>query len=651
MLSSPPTTSLPTSSAPPPPPQTVTSVSRHVTMETYWREVQSIEEEKEGEEEEEEEERKSMDEVELEEAWLTEAGLSSLVTGSLSEEASPPPAEALLSTLTRQQAATVRKRLDNYNETLKMRNRQPIRDVREIFTEPDDDSAERCPSPSSHRAESLPGRYNTTTKTIRRNTHRVRPTLPTFLFEDQLLEHPSSPTNTHCPSHTHSSTNTHCPTHTDSLTHTPSPPVSQWRQADWLLRDSPYSEGVAEHKRGGTCWDCLRFQGDDSGDLPFVPVDPSQGVSSANDLSSCDLTRLGFISHIELSTFLLALGIQTKRTRPPRRRTRDSGVFGVPLNSLLDNDRKKFPGVKVPVVFQKLLCILEQNGLQTEGILRVPGSAARLKYLRRELDRCCGGFDWSAVRQVDAAGLLKLFIRELPTPLLTHTHLSTYRSVLGISSVVHQVQALQLLLLLLPEANRDTLRALLVFLCKVVSRQDQNRMSLCNVSMVMAPNLFTSRHRGNKCSVAKQREEMEEAVGGAHLVRLMITHQDLLWTVPSFLLSQVRQMNQASNQKQLGLTKRLLRKKNDKNDRNQITELSEGVIRVHAPLHTKVSMAIQLDGQTRAKDVTARFECDNSPVQRLYEVGGNINERRLHPDCLLLDVYRVNPHCDWLIKP
>jgi len=33
----------------------------HVTMETYWKEVQSIEEENEEEEEEEEEERKSMD--------------------------------------------------------------------------------------------------------------------------------------------------------------------------------------------------------------------------------------------------------------------------------------------------------------------------------------------------------------------------------------------------------------------------------------------------------------------------------------------------------------------------------------------------------------------------------------------------------------
>lgn len=88
----------------------------------------------------------------------------------------------------------------------------------------------------------------------------VRPTLPTFLFEDQLPEHLSSPTNTHSETNTHLETNTH------------SPPVSQSRQADWLLRDYPYSEGVAEHKRGGTCWDCLRFHGDDSGDLPVSPI-------------------------------------------------------------------------------------------------------------------------------------------------------------------------------------------------------------------------------------------------------------------------------------------------------------------------------------------------------------------------------------------
>lgn len=69
--------------------------------------------------------------MELEEAWLAEAGLSSLVT----EEDTPLAAEVLLSTLTRQQAATVKKRLDKYTETLKSRNKQPVRDVRDVFME------------------------------------------------------------------------------------------------------------------------------------------------------------------------------------------------------------------------------------------------------------------------------------------------------------------------------------------------------------------------------------------------------------------------------------------------------------------------------------------------------------------------------------
>lgn len=72
-------------------------------------------------------------------------------------------------------------------------------------------------------------------------------------------------------------------------------------------------------------------------------------------------------------------------------------------------------------------------------------------------------------------------------------------------------------------------QALLVFLRKVVCHQDQNKMSLWNVSMVMSPNLFSCRRPPNKGSGGQQ--EMDQAVGGAYLVRLMVTHQDLLWTV------------------------------------------------------------------------------------------------------------------------
>lgn len=50
------------------------------------------------------------------------------------------------------------------------------------------------------------------------------------------------------------------------------------------------------------------------------------------------------------------------------------------------------------------------------------------QHLRQELelkfyeDR----FDWDQVRQNDAAGLLKMFIRELPYPLLTQQHLPAF---------------------------------------------------------------------------------------------------------------------------------------------------------------------------------------------------------------------------------
>ncbi|XP_077365104.1 rho GTPase-activating protein 28 [Festucalex cinctus] len=597
--------------------QTLAADPQRVAMETYWREVESMEEK----EEEEEEERKSMDELEVEEAWLTEAGLSSLLVGSSSEEApppvqAPPPAQALLATLTCQQTHTVKTRLHNYKHTLKNTHRQPIMHVKDIFAS--DLESVVSSAPQSDSSQSAANCYDkNTTKTIRRHTKSAHPGLSAFCYDVRPSSPPASAAKT-------------------------ATAQADWsRPADWLVRDCPYSDGVAEHKRGGTCWDCLL---DHTGDVQYAC--PCQGVTRADDLSSGDVKRLSFICHIELSTFLLALGVQSKRTRPARSRSGDGAIFGVPLNTLLENDRKKCPGLKVPVVFHKLLCVLQQSGLQTEGILRVSGSVARLKYLRRELDRCPEGFDWSAVRQVDAAGLLKLFIRELPIPLLTHAHLPTYRAVLGVSGSVHQVQALHLLSLLLPEAHRETLRALLAFLRQVVSHQEHNRMSLWNVSTVMAPNLFAPHRRGNK-----QRDDLEEAVGGAHLVRLMITHQDLLWTVPNFLLSQLRQMNQASNHK-MGLSRpgRLLRTRNDKN-KKQVTELCEGIIKVHAPLHAKVSMAIRLDRQMTAKDVTAHFKCDNSGVQRLFEVGGNIGERRLHPDCLLLDVYRVNPGCDWLVKP
>lgn len=93
-------------------------------------------------------------------------------------------------------------------------------------------------------------------------------------------------------------------------------------------------------------------------------------------------------------------------------------------------------------------------------------------------------------------------------------------------------------------------------------------------------------------------------------------------------------------------------------ERKEHCDVPEGVIRVYAPLHSKVSMAIQLNSRTKAKDILARFQCENShgtpeksQIQSLYEIGGNIGEHCLDPDTYMLDVYHVNPHAEWILRP
>uniref|UniRef100_A0A672PRD4 Rho GTPase activating protein 28 n=1 Tax=Sinocyclocheilus grahami TaxID=75366 RepID=A0A672PRD4_SINGR len=523
------------------------------SMEDYWSEMKSIDEERQGGPEE-QMERASVDEAELEEAWLQEAGLSTLVTGTQSDG----PAEALLSTLTRSQAAMVKKRLDNYTQTLRKRNRQPMRHVRDVFSMSD-----------------------------------VSVSSNWFSFPFQIS-----------------------------------------RSAGVVLFLFKFQSRFAFPQRKRN----------------FQIVRPRQGVTRVSDLSSEDIKKIGYISLIELTTFYDFMGIEMKRNRVVRSKARDSGIFGVPLTTLLENDQKKYPGSRVPLVFKKLLSKLEQTGLQTEGILRVPGSASRVKHLRQELELKFyeDHFDWDQVRQNDAAGLLKMFIRELPYPLLTQQHLPAFTAAQSISSPKHQIQALHLLIMLLPEANRDTLKALLEFLRKVVAYEEKNRMSLWNVSMIVAPNLFTFRGKNVR------QEEMQGAVAAAQLVRLLITHQDLLWTVPCFLISHVRKMNEAAMGKKTPTSekskRRLLRRWNmeKERERSEVTDLRDGVIRVHAPLHAKVSMAIQLNAEMKARDITARFDIENGRGSRsaarrqrqyLFEIGGNIGEFNVNHFYIYIYIY------------
>uniref|UniRef100_I3IWB5 Rho GTPase activating protein 18 n=1 Tax=Oreochromis niloticus TaxID=8128 RepID=I3IWB5_ORENI len=384
------------------------------------------------------------------------------------------------------------------------------------------------------------------------------------------------------------------------------------------------------------------------------------GQTRIGDLSPLDMKKVHRLVLVEMTALFDTSGIDLKPAKALKVKTKESGLFGVPLTTLLDQDQRRFPGTKVPLILQKIINHIEEEGLHTEGLLRIPGVATRVKLLCQDLESSFydGTFSWQQLKQHDAASLLKLFIRELPHPLLTVEYLNAFIAVNNLPTKKQQLQALNLLILLLPEANRDTLKALVEFFQRVIENQAKNKMTLNNVSVVMAPNIFM--FKGFRSKVTEQ-QEFSMATSTANIVRLLIRYQNLLWTIPKFIMNQVRHQNMESQRKQKERAVRKLLKKiaierPSEKTIPEVRETSQGIIRVHAPQFSKISMAVQLTEDLQACDVLTRFLSQDSSLAVkkddlcLYEIGGNIKERCLDGETYMKDLYQVNPTAEWVIR-
>ncbi|XP_048387735.1 rho GTPase-activating protein 18 isoform X1 [Stegostoma tigrinum] len=576
-----------------------------LSMADYWNEVENIQTTQENcQEEQEEVAVKVPDEGEVEEEWLKNAGLSGLVSGDTQESIT------ILSTLTRTQAEAVQRRVETFTMTMKKKNKQHFPDVRDIFS----------PQASSTNEVSAAATDGDEREDM---AEKIEGQLNNLAIKDESIQH------------------------TD------------------INLEISYSEQASNTKDKSNNKNPIR---EDDSSLPNYRLPKEKtGTTKAGDLAPQDMKKVHSLALIEITALYDTLGVDFKQHKAMKVKIRETGLFGVPLSVLLEQDQKKVPGTKVPLILQKLIAHIEEEGLNTEGILRIPGLASRIKSLRDELEAKFyeKTFNWENVRQHDAASILKLFIRELPHPLVTLEHLDAFLAVQNLAHRKHQLQALNLLVLLLPDQNRDTLKSLLEFLQRLIDNKESNRMTLNNVSVIMAPNLFMFKGCCSKTQLAM-------AAGTSTIMRYLIKYQELLWTIPKFIMNQVRQQN-IENHKKLSKEKavmKLLKKMTydkDKHERNQ-TDKSlhdpvtlQGAIRVQAPSLSKVSMAIQLTEDLKAGDILARFqqclsqnritESTNKEEVCLYEIGGNIGERCLDDDTYMKDLYQLNPNAEWVIKP
>ncbi|XP_036616250.1 rho GTPase-activating protein 9 isoform X2 [Trichosurus vulpecula] len=196
--------------------------------------------------------------------------------------------------------------------------------------------------------------------------------------------------------------------------------------------------------------------------------------------------------------------------RPPLQSLQERGllrdqVFGCHLESLCKRE-----GSTVPNFFRLCIDTVDKRGLDVDGIYRVSGNLAIIQKLRFLVDReravtsdgrylfpeqpgqegrlDLDSAEWDDIHVV--TGALKLFLRELPQPLVPPSLLPPLREVLALPESEQRLSRVQELIGSMPKPNQDTLRCLLEHLCRVIAHADKNRMTPHNLGIVFGPTLL-----------------------------------------------------------------------------------------------------------------------------------------------------------------
>ncbi|KAJ3342575.1 RalA-binding protein 1 [Gonapodya sp. JEL0774] len=186
-----------------------------------------------------------------------------------------------------------------------------------------------------------------------------------------------------------------------------------------------------------------------------------------------------------------------KREREEREREKEQSekpkfagmIFGVPLQMAIDNSRLS-PEVDLPALVVRCLQFIEDNALSEQGLYRISASQSAVQRLKAAFDDG-NDVDINAMTDIvdphTVAGCLKLYIRELPEPLIPATQAKALNSVKPNSPTLNAelISAFSKL----PRANLSLISHLLLHLQKVTFNAEENKMPPSNLAIVFGVTL------------------------------------------------------------------------------------------------------------------------------------------------------------------
>lgn len=171
-------------------------------------------------------------------------------------------------------------------------------------------------------------------------------------------------------------------------------------------------------------------------------------------------------------------------------------IFGISLSEAVQLSYKDVHHCRVPSIVYRCIELLKvRDAIFEEGIFRLSGSTATIRILKEKFNN---EYDVDLVNSETyydihaVAGLLKLYLREIPTLILSSYLAPEFRDAVEISDVTTKILKLKSLVQELPRENRDLLCVLCSLLTEVIAHQDINKMNLRNVGIVFALTLNIS---------------------------------------------------------------------------------------------------------------------------------------------------------------
>jgi len=160
------------------------------------------------------------------------------------------------------------------------------------------------------------------------------------------------------------------------------------------------------------------------------------------------------------------------------------GIFGAPLKAGCKE------GQNIPDIVEQAIKYIDERALEVEGIFRLSGSQILIEQYRDKFNQ---GVDVVLAHENDphtVAGLLKLYFREMPEPILTYDLYDSFLAAQAEKDTEKQRFALRTLIRQLPSINQAVLTYLMKFLIRVERYADVNMMAIHNLATVFAPNLL-----------------------------------------------------------------------------------------------------------------------------------------------------------------